>query len=151
MVGAVFVAGFDGREPFPQIISQALQRAYEGCGWDPVTGAGRPGAAAPPAVPTLAQLQRAALEVIEDVGYGRELRADVRGFVDVRLRSLRTGSAGRFFEGGHPAAIASLLPRNAVLAIEDVANDEDKAFLIGTLHIRIVEPLPLRAHAARGP
>ncbi len=147
MVRALFLAAFDAREPFPQIISQALQRAYEDCGWDPVTGAGRPGAAAPPAVPTLAQLQRAALEVIEDVGYGRELRADVRGFVDVRLRSLRTGSAGRFFEGGHPADIAELMRRNVVLAIEDVANDEDKAFLIGTLIVRLVEYLRMRARA----
>ena len=85
--------------------------------------------------------------MIEDVGYGRELRADVRGFVDVRLRSLRTGSAGRFFEGGHPADIAELMRRNVVLAIEDVANDEDKAFLIGTLIIRLVEHLRLRARS----
>jgi uncharacterized protein len=147
MVRALFLAAFEAREPFPQIISQALQQAYEGCGWDPVTGAGRPGAPADPAVPTLAQLQNAALEVIEDVGYGRELRADVRGFVDVRLRSLRTGSAGRFFEGGHPADVAELLRRPVVLAIEDVANDEDKAFLIGTLIIRLVEHLRLRARA----
>jgi helicase HerA-like protein len=147
MVRALFLAAFDAREPFPQIISQALQRAYEDCGWDPVTGAGRPGAQAAPAVPTLAQLQRSALSVIEDVGYGRELQADVRGFVDVRLRSLRTGSAGRFFEGGHPADIAELLRRNVVLAIEDVANDEDKAFLIGTLIIRLVEYLRMRARS----
>jgi hypothetical protein len=71
--------------------------------------------------------------------------ADVKGFVDVRLRSLRIGSAGRFFEGGHPADIDGLLSRNVVLAIEDVANDEDKAFLMGTLIIRIVEHLRLRA------
>jgi hypothetical protein len=148
MVRALFLAAFDAREPFPQIISQALQRAYEDCGWDPVTGAGRPGARAAPSVPTLAQLQRAALGVIADVGYGRELQADVRGFVDVRLRSLRTGSAGRFFEGGHPADIAELLRRNVVLAIEDVANDEDKAFLIGTLIIRLVEHLRMRARTA---
>ena len=63
----------------------------------------------------------------------------------MRLRSLRTGSAGRFFEGGHPADIGALLRRNVVLAIEDVANDEDKAFLIGTLIIRIVEHLRMRA------
>jgi DNA helicase HerA-like ATPase len=145
MVRALFLAAFDAREPFPQIMSQALQRVYESCGWDPVSGAGRPGAVVPPAVPTLAQLQAAAIDVIADVGYGPELQADVRGFVDVRLRSLRTGSAGRFFEGGHPADISELLRRNAVLAIEDVANDEDKAFLIGTLIIRIVEHLRLRA------
>src|SRR6202044_2945160 len=61
MVRALFLAAFDAHEPFPQIMSQALQRAYSDCGWDPVTGAGRPGAVAPPTVPTLAQLQRAAL------------------------------------------------------------------------------------------
>ena len=145
MVRALFQAAFDAEEPFPQIMSQALQRVYEANGWDVVTGGGVPGALAAPAVPTLEQLQRAALQVIEDVGYGKELQADVRGFVDVRLRSLRIGSAGRFFEGGHPADISELLRRNVVLAIEDVANDEDKAFLMGTLIIRIVEHLRLRA------
>src|SRR5580704_15267051 len=147
MVRALFLAAFDAHEPFPQIMSQALQRAYEECGWDAVTGAGRPGAAAPPTVPTLARLEAAALDIIQEVGYGPELQADVRGFVGVRLRSLRTGSAGRFFEGGHPADISALLRRNVVLAIEDVANDEDKAFLIGTLIIAIVEHLRMRARS----
>jgi uncharacterized protein len=150
MVRALFLAAFDAREPFPQILSQALQRAYTECGWDQQTGAGRPGTDVPPAVPTLARLQAAALSVIEDVGYGPELQADVRGFVDVRLRSLRTGSAGRFFEGGHPADVAELLSRNVVLALQDVANDEDKAFLIGTLLIRIVEHLRLRGRTGDG-
>ena len=149
MVRALFLAAFDADEPFPQIIAQALQRVYEGCGWDVVTGGRMAGAVAEPAVPTLAQLQRAALAVIEEVGYGRELQADVRGFVEVRLRSLRIGSAGRFFEGGHPVDVAGLLRRNVVLAIEDVANDDDKAFLMGTLIIRIVEHLRLRARAGR--
>jgi hypothetical protein len=145
MVRALFQAAFDAEEPFPQIMSQALQRVYEANGWDVVTGRGRPGSAIEPAVPTLEQLQQAALQVISDVGYGNELMADVKGFVDVRLRSLRIGSAGRFFEGGHPADIEGLLGKNVVLAIEDVANDEDKAFLMGTLIIRIVEHLRLRA------
>jgi hypothetical protein len=150
MLRALFLAAFDADEPFPQIMAQALQRVYEACGWDVVTGGGLPGAQAPPAVPSLAGLQAAALGVIGSVGYGRELQADVRGFVDVRLRSLRIGSAGRFFEGGHPADIGGLLRRNVVLSIEDVANDEDKAFLMGTLIIRIVEHLRLRARAEGG-
>jgi DNA helicase HerA-like ATPase len=149
MVRALFQAAFDAEEPFPQIMSQALQQVYEQAGWDVVTGAGLPGAVVEPAIPTLEQLQRTALGVIEDVGYGPEMAADVRGFVDVRLRSLRVGSAGRFFEGGHPADIAELLRRNVVLAIEDVANDEDKAFLMGTLIIRLVEYLRLRARRER--
>jgi DNA helicase HerA-like ATPase len=149
MVRALFQAAFDAEEPFPQIMSQALQRVYEASGWDVVTGGGVPGSLVEPAVPTLEQLQQAALRVIDDVGYGPELMADVRGFVDVRLRSLRIGSAGRFFEGGHGADIGGLLRDNVVLAIEDVANDEDKAFLIGTLIIRIVEHLRMRSRQER--
>jgi hypothetical protein len=149
MVRALFLAAFDADEPFPQIMSQALERVYRDCGWDVVTGGRVPAAAAGPVIPTLTQLQRAALAVIEEVGYGPQLRADVRGFVDVRLRSLRVGSAGRFFEGGHPGDVAALLRRNVVLAIEDVANDEDKAFVMGTLVVRVVEYLRLRARAGQ--
>jgi hypothetical protein len=149
MVRALFQAAFDAEEPFPQIMSQALQRVYEANGWDVVTGAGLPGSLVPPSVPTLRQLQNAALQVVSDVGYGPELMADVQGFVDVRLGSLRIGSAGRFFEGGHAADIGGLLRDNVVLAIEDVANDEDKAFLMGTLIIRIVEHLRIRARRER--
>ncbi|WP_285778054.1 ATP-binding protein [Microtetraspora sp. NBRC 13810] len=149
MVRALFMAAFDAEEPFPQIMSLALQRVYEANGWDVVTGGGIPGAAVRPAVPTLEQLQQHAMDVIHEIGYGREVQADVEGFIRLRLRSLRVGSAGRFFEGGHPADIGGLLRRNVVLAIEDVANDEDKAFLMGTLIIRVVEHLRMRARQER--
>ncbi|MER6825697.1 ATP-binding protein [Streptosporangium sp. NPDC000563] len=149
MVRALFMAAFDAEEPFPQIMSLALQRVYEANGWDVVTGWAAPGAAVRPAVPTLEQLQQHAMDVIKEIGYGKEVQADVEGFISLRLRSLRVGSAGRFFEGGHPADIGDLLQRNVVLAIEDVANDEDKAFLMGTLIIRIVEHLRMRARKER--
>ncbi|MFD2356060.1 ATP-binding protein [Nonomuraea ferruginea] len=145
MIRALFMAAFDAEEPFPQIMSLALQRVYEATGWDVVTGGAVPGSKVPPSVPTLEQLQRHAMDVIQEIGYGREVQADVEGFISLRLRSLRVGSAGRFFEGGHPADIGGLLRRNVVLAIEDVANDEDKAFLMGTLIIRVAEHLRMRA------
>ncbi|MFC7590334.1 ATP-binding protein [Nonomuraea antimicrobica] len=149
MVRALFMAAFDAEEPFPQIMSLALQRVYEATGWDVVTGGAVPGSNVPPSVPTLEQLQQHAMDVIKEIGYGREVQADVEGFISLRLRSLRVGSAGRFFEGGHPADIGGLLERDVVLAIEDVANDEDKAFLMGTLIIRIVEHLRMRARKER--
>ncbi|MGW0807609.1 ATP-binding protein [Nonomuraea sp. NPDC002799] len=145
MVRALFMAAFDAEEPFPQIMSLALQRVYEATGWDVVTGGAVPGSNVQPSIPTLEQLQQHAMDVIKEIGYGREVQADVEGFISLRLRSLRVGSAGRFFEGGHPADIGGLLERDVVLAIEDVANDEDKAFLMGTLIIRIVEHLRMRA------
>jgi uncharacterized protein len=148
MVRALFLAAFGAREPFPQIMSQALQRVYADCGWDPQTGGGRTDLSTPPAVPTLARLQAAALDVIADVGYGREPQADMRGFIDARLRSLQAGAAARFLEGGHPADVGALLAGNVVVTLEDVVSDEEKAFITGALIIRIVEHLRLRARSA---
>jgi hypothetical protein len=60
-----------------------------------------------PRYPTLGELQSAAREVVNRIGYGHEVAANVRGFVDVRIGSLREGAPGRFFEGGHPLDIGS--------------------------------------------
>jgi uncharacterized protein len=147
LVRALFLAAFDAREPFPQIIWQALQRVYADCGWEMQTGGTGAELDTPPAAPTLARLQAAALGVIADVGYGRESQAGLRGFIDVRLRSLQTGAAARFLEGGHPADVSALLAGNVVVTLEDVVSDEEKAFVTGALLVRIVEHLRLRARS----
>ena len=58
--------------------------------------------------------------MVDESAYGREITDNVRGFVTVRIGSLRLGTAGRFFQGGHPLDFAALLDRNVVLEIEDV-------------------------------
>src|ERR1700744_3287749 len=50
---------------------------------------------------------------------------------------------GRFLDGGHPIDFGRLLRRNVVLEIEDVGDDRDKAFLMGTVLLRLVEHLRL--------
>ena len=57
----------------------------------------------------------------------------------MRISSLRQGTAGRFFQGGHPLDFAALLDANVVLEIEDAGDDRDKAFLMGTVLIRLAE------------
>lgn len=156
LVRALFLAAFEANEPFPQVLSRALTQVYIDAGWDLVTGEPRP--AVKPKLtrdepdvlargryPTLGQLQHTASTIVEQIGYGKEVTADVRGFVDVRMGSLREGTPGRFFEGGHPLDVAELLRRNVVLELEDITNDQDKAFLIGAVLIRIVEHLRVRA------
>jgi DNA helicase HerA-like ATPase len=81
------------------------------------------------------------------IGYGREITDNVRGFVTVRIASLRQGTAGRFFQGGHPLDFARLLQANVVLEIEDIGDDRDKAFLTGTVLIRLAEHLRMRQRA----
>jgi uncharacterized protein len=144
LLRALFLAAFQADEPFPQVLAAALTRCYELAGWDLVTGqAAHPGVR--PSYPGLEDLQSAAIAVVDEVGYGREVRDNVRGFVQVRIGSLRLGTTGRFLDGGHPLDFARLLDTNVVLEIEDAGDDHDKAFLMGAVLIRLTEHLRLRA------
>ncbi|MGN2638300.1 ATP-binding protein [Nocardia takedensis] len=143
LLRALFLAAFDAVEPFPQVLSHALTRCYNHLGWDTILDEPHPDRHAA-RYPTLTDLQTTALQVVDDIGYGREITDNVRGFIDVRLSSLRLGTPGRFFEGRYRCDIADLLTRNTVIEIEDIGSDADKAFLIGTVLIRLFEHL--RAH-----
>ncbi|WP_205718374.1 ATP-binding protein [Actinomadura sp. WMMA1423] len=143
LVRALFLAAFEADEPFPQVLAAALTRCYERLGWDLALGEPTvPGTS--PRYPALADLQATAEQVVDEIGYGQEITDNVRGFIRVRLSSLRLGTTGRFFEGGHPIDFDALLARNVVLEIEDVGDDRDKAFLMGTVLVRLVEHLRLR-------
>jgi len=145
LVRALFLAAFQSDEPFPQVLSAALTRVYEDAGWDLALGEPlTPGLA--PGYPGLGALQRTAEQVVKEIGYSEEVRADVLGFIAVRLSSLRLGTTGRFLDGGHPIDLGRLLRRNTVLEIEDVGDDRDKAFLMGTVLLRLVEHLRLARH-----
>ena len=149
LVRALFLAAFQSEEPFPQVLSAALTRMYEDSGWDlalgePLTAGVTPG------YPGLADLQRTAEQVVGEIGYSEEVKADVLGFIRVRLSSLRLGTTGRFLEGGHPVDVSRLLRRNTVLEIEDVGDDRDKAFLMGTVLLRLAEHLRLARRITPG-
>jgi uncharacterized protein len=146
LLRALFLAAFQADEPFPQVLAAALTRCYEQAGWDLVTGQpAYPGVQ--PVYPGLEDLQSAALAVVDEIGYGREVRDNVRGFVQVRIGSLRHGTTGRFLDGGHPLDFGALLETNVVLEIEDAGDDHDKAFLMGAVLIRLIEHLRLRSRA----
>jgi uncharacterized protein len=148
LVKALFLASFRSEEPFPQVLSAALTRAYEDAGWD--LALGETAAADPsPGYPSLTDLHRAAIRVVQEIGYSQRVADEVLGFVRVRLTSLRLGTSGRFLEGGHQLDFGRLLSTNAVVEIEDVDDDGDKAFLIGTMLIRLAEHLRM-AHRAGG-
>ncbi|MGW2909106.1 hypothetical protein ACWC9X_01435 [Streptomyces asoensis] len=84
-----------------------------------------------------------ALEVVSDIGYGKEVAENVQGFIKIRLAGLRFGTTGRFLGGGRPLDFGELLKRNVVFEIEDVGDDKDKAFLMGSILIRLVEYLSM--------
>jgi len=140
LVRSLFLAAFDAEDPLPQVLASALSRCYTDLGWDLALGVSRYGSEAP-RYPTLRDVQQTARAVVESIGYSQRVTDDVRGFIDVRLGSLRLGTPGRIFEGSHPLDMAALLERNVVLEIEDVGDDQDKAFVMGIFLIRLIEHL----------
>jgi DNA helicase HerA-like ATPase len=147
LIKALFIASFRSEEPFPQVLSAALSRVYEETGWDLALGEMMTGDTNP-SYPTLTDLQRTAERVVNEVGYSQRITDDVLGFIRVRLASLRLGTTGRFLEGGHQLDFSKLLITNVVLEIEDVGDDRDKAFLMGTVLIRLAEHLRMAHRAA---
>jgi uncharacterized protein len=145
LIKALFIAAFRSEEPFPQVLSAALTRVYEQAGWDLALAEPANGTAA---YPTLTDLQRAAELVVGEIGYSQRVTDDVLGFIRVRLASLRHGVTGRFLEGGHQIDFGALMRANVVLEIEDVGDDRDKAFLMGTVLIRLAEHLRLTHRTA---
>jgi hypothetical protein len=146
LVTGLFIASFRSQEPFGQVLSAALTRVYEDAGWDMALG--ETIAADPnPGYPRLADLQRAAVRILREVGYSERIADDVLGFVKVRLSSLRLGTSGRFLEGGHQLDFGRLLRTNAVLELEDVGDDGDKAFLMGVVLVRLAEHLRMEHRA----
>ncbi len=146
LVKALFIASFRSDEPFPQVLSAALTRVYAEAGWDLALGE-TIAADANPGYPNLTDLQRAAIRVVREIGYSQRITDDVLGFIKVRLSSLRLGTTGRFLEGGHQLDFGALLDGNAVLEIEDVGDDSDKAFLMGTVLIRLAEHLRMASRS----
>lgn len=155
LIRALFLAAFEANEPFPQVLAQALSQAYRDTGWDLVTGEPRPASkprfrqsdgAEPttPRYPRLDELQAAARRVVDDIGYGTEVTANVKGFIDVRIASLVHGTPGRFFQGGHPLDIEALMGQNVVFELEEVTDDHEKAFVMGAIIIRLVEHLRVK-------
>jgi hypothetical protein len=142
LMRALFLTAFEPHEPFPQVLATALTRSYEELGWDLVVGEPAYDGARP-RYPTLADLQRVAAEVVAGLGYGAQMAADVHGFIATRLSSLRLGTTGRLFQGGHPLDFERLLRGRVVFEIEDVGDDADKAFLMGALLIQLTEHLRL--------
>jgi hypothetical protein len=150
-LAGLFEATFGLGEPVAGALRAGLRRAYANCGWDMVTGAARPGAVSPPAVPAFGQLKLATVDAARDLGFDPGMRAGVRGFLEARLDGLWAGAAGLFLEGGHPASPARLLRGNVLITGSGLADEEAASFLAGVLLLRLAEQLSHRKGRPRAP
>jgi hypothetical protein len=142
LLRSVFNASFGMWTPLPQILEISLHAIYADRGWDVTTNTNRrldATADRSVAFPTLTDLVRKVEELVPQLGYEDKVTGDLRAALSTRLNSLRTGGKGRMLDVRRSSPFEQLLGRPAVLELEGMGDDDDKAFMMGLLMIRLAE------------
>ncbi|MGD2116255.1 MAG: DUF87 domain-containing protein, partial [Acidobacteriota bacterium] len=144
LLRSLFTASFGMWTPLPQILERSLHRLYADRGWEIATNTNERlggGGRSELAWPTLTDLVHTVDEVTARLGYEGEFTANAKAALHTRINSLRTGGKGRMLDTRRSVPFPTLLEGPSVLELEGMGDDDDKAFLIGLLLIRLVEHL----------
>lgn len=143
LLRGVFAAAFgDMWTPLPQVLERCIRRVYRDRGWNMATERNRrsaPGDEPGAEYPVLAELRGVLDPVVEEFGFDPEARDRILGSLASRIDGLRAGHKGRLFDTRAACSIDALLAGPTVVELERLADDSDKAFLMGLLLVRIVE------------
>lgn len=151
---AIFNASFSLYGPMPYIVEQCLHSIYRKRGWN-LTAGTHPQLSNPDGqpdgqrykekesrcyFPTLLDLRHEVQEYVRSqLDYKGELSDNIRTAIVTRLDSLAVGAKGLLFNSSEPLDIESLLAHPTVLELDALADDDDKAFVVGLLLTLISE------------
>lgn len=157
----LFSASFGFYGPMPYIFEKCLYRIYERRGWNLVFGfhpcfgdsrhigglfedAALKTSYAKTAhrffFPTMQDLKEELDHYLEhEMEYDGELKGNIKSAIKARIESLCVGAKGYLFNTDVFPNMGKLLKANAVIELEGLADDADKAFSLGLLIIYINE------------
>lgn len=142
LLRAVFRSSFAMWGPLPQVLERSLLEVYTDRGWDLRSNRNhRLGDENPTwsAFPTFADLTAKVRQIVPALGYEQRTSDDIRAALLTRLNSLRSGGKGAMLDVARSIPMGELLDAPTVIELEGMGDDDDKAFLIGLLLIRLVE------------
>ena len=108
---------------------------YEDCGWD----IGKNYNPLGEVYPTIEQLYAKIPNVVSDMGYDLREQKNISGALLARINSLRIGTKGNCLNVKESLPLESILSRNAVVELEDIGDEETKAFLMSLLLVQVME------------
>lgn len=135
-VYAAFKASFIMYTPMPYVLERAIYEIYEDYGWDIKTNTNTKGT---DLYPTIEDLYWKIPVVVTAMGYDQKMRNDLIGSLQARINSLRLGSKGDTLNVRKSFPICEILKKNVVIELEDIGDDDVKAFIISMLLIQLVE------------
>ena len=135
-VYAAFKASFIMYTPMPYVLERAIYEIYEDCGWDVQADVNRTGREV---YPTIEDLYFKIPEVVDAMGYDQKMRRDLIGSLQARINSLRIGSKGATLNVARSFPFDQLLEGRVVVELEDIGDDDAKAFIISLLLVNLLE------------
>jgi DNA helicase HerA-like ATPase len=142
LLRSVFGASFGMWSPLPQILERCLHEIYEDLGWSLAENANArlseeddPAAA----FPTLSELVTKVEDVLPTLGYDEKVTGDMQAALVTRLDGLRRGGKGRMLDVRRSIPMSDLLTAPTILELEWMGDDDDKAFLMALLLVRLYE------------
>jgi len=143
LLKSVFNASFGMWNPLPQVLERCLHTIYRDYGWDPVRGTNSrltpETSSREQAFPTLTDLYYKVGEIVDSLGYEDRVTSDIKASLMTRLNSLRIGGKGVMLDTQRSIPMTELLSRPTVIELEPIGDDDEKAFLMGLLLIRLYE------------
>lgn len=133
---STFNAAFEMYPPMPYILEQAVYEVYADKGWDLFSNRNIKGLKE---YPTLSQLYYKIDVVTDRLGYDAEVQSNVKAALKARINSLRIGGKGAMLDTPRSIPIEQLLSNPTVFELEDIGDDDTKAFVIGILLVQLYE------------
>ncbi|NRF93594.1 ATP-binding protein [Paenibacillus frigoriresistens] len=141
---AIFMASFSMYASMPNILEQCLQTVYLKQGWSLHYSTNIYEQAEHDRnrlFPTLQDLYYEVDDYLQQSGYAEEQKSNIRAALLTRLKSLIVGGKGLLLNTREVFDFAELLTTPTVLELEGIADEDDKALVMGLLFIRLAEQL----------
>ncbi len=136
-LATIFKAAFAMEAPMPYVLDEAIHRVYEDHGWDLVSGA-HPNRS-PECQPTLGDLLDTCNKVVRNLGYDSEIKGNLQAALRTRLSSLMRGAKGRMLNVRESVPMDRLLSTPTVIELSTIGDDDEKAFLLGCLLLKLAQ------------
>lgn len=145
---ATLAAVFPMEAAMPQIVEEAIIKAYERKGWmiheNENLLADDPWAADSETWPTFSDMIKELDGVIKSKGLGREFEEKYQGSLVARLTSLTLGTKGRMLNTRRSMNFDQLLDKHVVIELEELKDEQDKALFMGLILTRLAECMKQR-------
>lgn len=133
---STFKASFELYPPMPFVLETSIYEVYRDKGWDIISSINN---RTSDKFPVLDDLYFKVDEVIKRLGYAKEIESNVRAGLQARIYSLMEGSKGRMLNTKESIPMEKLLTDPTVLELEDIGDDDVKAFIMGILLVQLYE------------